>query len=67
MRPQITRRKDKSRLELSQSDHGSAEHLPKDSCKADRDLFVLTGAWPTLPRAIKAGIMAMVKAASGSG
>ena len=31
---------------------------------ADRQAVI--GAWPTLPEAIKAGIMAMVKAAGGA-
>jgi len=35
--------------------------------KTDPDLAILTRAWPTLPAAIKAGIMAMVKAANVEG
>jgi hypothetical protein len=31
------------------------------------DLAAVVDAWPELPEAIKAGIAAMVKAASGSG
>jgi hypothetical protein len=45
--------------------------LPKDTCKtypiptvlADPDLAAVVNAWPELPEAIKAGILAMVKAA----
>ena len=32
----------------------------------DPDLAAVVAAWPELPEAIKAGILAMVKAASGS-
>jgi hypothetical protein len=31
------------------------------------DLATVVAAWPNLPEAIRAGILAMVKAASGSG
>ena len=40
-----------------------AHHLPTDTCKADLDLAAIVAAWPGLPEAIKAGILAMVKAA----
>jgi hypothetical protein len=43
-----------------------ADHLPTDTCKNDPDLAVVVAAWPELPEAIKAGILAMVKAAAGS-
>jgi hypothetical protein len=33
-------------------------------CPADRDLATIVDAWPALPDAIRAGILAMVKAAS---
>jgi hypothetical protein len=33
---------------------------------ADPDLVGVVDVWPTLPAAIKAGILAMVKAAAGS-
>jgi hypothetical protein len=42
-----------------------AESLPNDSCKNDPGLAALVAAWPHLPEAIKAGIVAMAKAASG--
>jgi hypothetical protein len=38
--------------------------LPTDTCKNDPDLTVLVDAWPELPEAIRAGILAMVGAAS---
>jgi hypothetical protein len=40
--------------------------LPTDTCKTDPDLAAVVTAWPALPAAIKAGILAMVRAASGS-
>jgi hypothetical protein len=46
-----------------------AHHLPTDTCQIDHDhdLGDVMAAWPGLPEAIKAGILAMVKATSGSG
>jgi hypothetical protein len=40
-----------------------AHYLPTDTCKNDPDLIAVVDAWPQLPGAIKAGIVAMVKAA----
>jgi hypothetical protein len=34
-----------------------------DACKTDPDLAAVEAAWPELPEAIRAGILAMVKAA----
>ena len=42
-----------------------ARHLPTDTCKTETDLAAVVAAWPHLPEAIKACIVAMVKAASG--
>ena len=42
-------------------------HLPTDTCKTDPGLAAVVAAWPELPEAIRAGIVAMVKAASGKG
>jgi hypothetical protein len=64
MRLQIDFRNDKSQQDLPQSGTSSAEHLPNDSCKTDGELAVVVDAWPRLPEAIKAGIVAMVKAAN---
>jgi hypothetical protein len=33
----------------------------------DPDLAAVAAAWPTLPDALRAGIVAMVKAAAGTG
>jgi hypothetical protein len=38
--------------------------LPTDACKTDPDLAAVVEAWTELPEAIKAGILAMVEAAS---
>ncbi len=38
-----------------------------DTCQTDPDLARIVDAWPGLPDAIKAGILAMVNAASGGG
>jgi hypothetical protein len=41
--------------------------LPTDIRQSDPDLAAIVAAWSELPEAIRAGIMAMVRAASGSG
>jgi hypothetical protein len=47
---------------LRQSVPSIAPQLPTDTCKTDSDLAAVVAAWPDLPEAIKAGILAMVKA-----
>jgi hypothetical protein len=37
---------------------------PPDNSKTDPDLSAVVDAWPTLPEALKDGILAMVRAAS---
>jgi hypothetical protein len=37
-------------------------HLIHDTCQTDPDLAAVVAAWPELPEAIRAGIVAMVKA-----
>jgi hypothetical protein len=39
-------------------------HLIHDTCQSDSDLAAVVDAWPGLPEAIKAGIVAMIKAAA---
>jgi hypothetical protein len=41
--------------------------LLHDTRNIDPDLAIVVAAWPELPEAIRAGIVAMVKAASGAG
>ena len=53
--------------DLRQPAHSVAHHLPTDTCRTDPDLAAVVAAWTELPKAIRAGIVAMVKAASGKG
>jgi hypothetical protein len=39
--------------------------LPTDTRQTDPHLATLVDAWPTLPEAVKAGIVAMIKASQG--
>ena len=50
---------------LRHSTTGDAESdaLSKDSDPIDADLAALIDAWPTLPQSIKAGILAVIRAA----
>ena len=41
-----------------------AHYLPTDTCQSPSDLALVIEAWPTLPEAIRAGIIAMVRSAS---
>ena len=50
--------------ELSQPTISDSHHIPTDTCHSDPDLTALIDAWDGLPEAIKAGILAMVKAAT---
>jgi len=52
---------------LRQGPSRVAEHLPNDTCQTDPDLAAVVAAWPELPEPIKAGILAMVKAARQTG
>jgi hypothetical protein len=38
--------------------------IPTDTCQNDPDLAAVIGSWNRLPHAIRAGILAMVKAAA---
>ncbi len=44
-----------------------APSVRHDTCQTDPDLARIVDAWPELPQAVKAGIVAMVKAASIAG
>ena len=50
--------------DLRQPSRSVAHLLPTDTCKTDPDLAAIVVAWPELPEALKAGILAMVKAAA---
>jgi hypothetical protein len=41
--------------------------LIHDTCQTDHDLAAVINAWAGLPEAVRAGIVAMVKAASKGG
>jgi hypothetical protein len=41
-----------------------AHHLPTDACQTDPDLTLIANPWSRLPQAVRAGIVAMVKAAA---
>jgi hypothetical protein len=41
-----------------------AHHLPTDKSQMPPELAAVVNAWPELPEAVRAGIVAMVKAAS---
>ena len=40
-----------------------SHHIPTDTCPSDPDLAAVVNAWDRLPEAVRAGIVAMVKAA----
>ncbi len=67
MRPQAECSNGNANNDLRQSPRQVAEHLPNDTCKTDSDLAAVVEAWPDLPEAIKAGILAMVEASSEKG
>ncbi len=52
-------------MEASHEERPIDPDLIHDTCKTDPDLAAVVAACPELPGAIKAGIVAMVKAASG--
>jgi len=49
---------------LSQAPPPVADYLPNDTCRTYPDLAAVVEAWPDLPEALKAGILAMVRTAS---
>ena len=53
-----------SRLEATDSDQERPQTTPQFTPRSDPDLAVVVDAWPRLPEALKAGILAMVRVAS---
>ena len=66
MRPPLGRSKGMPDSHLSQAPPTIADHLPNDTCKTDPTLAAVVEAWPDLPETLKAGIVAMVKAAKST-
>ncbi len=64
MRPQADSPQGSLPNDLRQPAPSGAHYLPTDTCKTDPDLAAVVAAWPELPEALKAGIVAMVKATS---
>jgi hypothetical protein len=64
MRPQAGSSKVFASNNLRQTAPVLAHYLPTDTCKTDPHLAAIVAAWSDLPEAIRAGIVAMVKAAS---
>ena len=60
--PSLSGREGKSRNELLPSGEPVAHPLLTYTCETDFDLAAVVEAWPDLPEAIRAGILAMVKA-----
>jgi hypothetical protein len=50
---------------LGQAPPPVADHLPNDTCRTYPDLAAVVAVWPKLPESLRAGIVAMVKAAAG--
>jgi hypothetical protein len=61
-RPPRTSRKPKPDKGLRSESGDVAHHLPTDTCRTSSDLNAVIDAWSTLPEAIRAGILAMVRA-----
>ena len=66
MRPPLQCSKIMPDNHLSQAPSPVADHLPNDICRTYPDLAAVVNAWPDLPEALKAGIVAMVKAAKST-
>jgi hypothetical protein len=64
MRPPLTAPKAQSDHDLRKPSNAVSHHFPTDTCNTDSDLELLVHAWEQLPIAIRAGIIAMVKAAT---
>ncbi len=65
MRPQAGSPKGPLPKDLREPAPAVTHHLPTDTCKTDPGLAAVVAACLELPEAIRAGIVAMVKAAPG--
>ena len=65
-RPQAIGRNDKPAKRLRDTTPMTSHPFPTDPCRTDPDLVAVVTAWDRPPGAVRAGIVAMVKAASGS-
>ena len=66
-RPSIKIRKDKRDKDLRNEAPPVGHHLATDIRQTDPDLTTIVNAWHRLPEAVRAGIVAMVEAASKVG
>jgi hypothetical protein len=64
MRPQADRPKEGQGKDLHRGAKPVSHSFPTDTCQTDPDLATVVNAWDRLPEAVRAGIVAMVKAAS---
>jgi len=55
---------DNASNDLGQDAADVSHHLPTDTCQIDAELEVILAAWPGLPAVVRAGIIAMVRAAA---
>ena len=62
-RPMAESHKSNSDKELRIATQPTGHQLATDTCMTDPGLAAIVDAWPGLPEPIKAGIVAMVKAA----
>jgi hypothetical protein len=52
---------------LGKATQSLGPQLATDTCQTDPVLAAVIEAWPSIPEALRAGILAMVKAAAKSG
>ena len=64
MRPQASFRNDRKDKDLRQGDPAASHQIPTDNCQTNPELATVIEAWNRLPEPVRAGIVAMVKAAS---
>jgi hypothetical protein len=67
MRPPLDNANDIKGKDLRQDAGSVSHHVPTDTCHSDPDLTAVVDAWDRLPEALRAGIVAMVKASESYG